>query len=344
MGEAVGPGTSAASTPDELWAALEDAHLPTLIVAMATLSGDEAWLRPDWRPAAPRGAEEDNSGGLPADVQAAIRAAANAAILAWRAGKAPAEPPDPARITQLLEISLGPGNPLPDGIGPLLAEELGVASRDVEIPDPPSPDDFRVIIVGGGFAGLCAGIKLQKAGIAFTIVEKNDTVGGTWLENTYPGCGVDTPSHLYSFSFAQRPDWPRYFARRDELHRYLVDLADEYGLRPSMRFGVEVESMTWQEADRRWEVSVRPVALNAERETLTANVVISATGYLNRPAYPEIDGLESFAGPCMHTARWQRDTEIAGKRVAVLGTGASAMQLVPAIAGVAERVVVFQRS
>ena len=116
-------------------------------------------------------------------------------------------------------------------MGPLLAEELGVASRDVEVPDPPPADEFSVLIIGGGFAGLCAGIKLARAGIAFTIVEKNDTVGGTWLENAYPGCGVDTPSHLYSFSFAQRPDWPRYFARRDELHRYLVDLADDYDKR-----------------------------------------------------------------------------------------------------------------
>jgi 4-hydroxyacetophenone monooxygenase len=307
---------------------------------MATLSGDDAWLREEWRPAAPRGAEEDNTGGLAPDIQAAIRAAALELILAFREGKPPADPPPPDRIAELLEISLGPGNTLPGGIGPLLAEELGVAERDVVIVDPPPAEDFRVLIIGGGFAGLCAGIKLRKAGIAFTIVEKNDSVGGTWLENTYPGCGVDTPSHLYSFSFAQRPDWPRYFARRDELHGYLVDLADTYDLRPFMRFGREVEAMTWQEDH--WAVTTR--SADGTSEALTANVVISATGYLNRPAYPKIEGLDTFAGPCMHTARWQNDVDVAGKRVAVLGTGASAMQLVPAIAGVAERVIVFQRS
>lgn len=330
------------SSPEELRAALEEAHLPTLLVAMATLSGDHTWLREEWRPAAPRGAEEDNTGGLPPDAQSAIRDAAFELILACRAGKPPAPPPPPERITEMLEISLGPGNPLPETIGPLLAEELGVADRDVVIADPPPPDDFRVVIIGGGFAGLCAAVKLQKAGVAFTIVEKNDNVGGTWLENTYPGCGVDTPSHLYSFSFAQRPDWPRYFARRDELHAYLVDLADNYGLRPFMRFGREVETMTWHQAERQWAVTTR--AADGTGETLTANVVISATGYLNRPAYPKIDGLASFAGPCLHTARWRPDVEVAGKRVAVIGTGASAMQLVPAIAGIAERVVVFQRS
>ena len=142
---------------------------------------------------------------------------------------------------------------------------------------------------------------------------------------------MDTPSHLYSFSIAQRPDWPRYFARRDELHGYLVDLADTYGLRPFMRFGREVESMAWQEDH--WAVTTRTA--DGSSEILIANLVISATGYLNRPACPKIEGLDSFAGPCMHTARWQDDVDIAGKRVAVLGTGASAMQLVPAIAGVA---------
>jgi 4-hydroxyacetophenone monooxygenase len=330
------------SSPEDLRAALEEAHLPTLLMAMATLSGDDAWLRPQWRPAAPRGAEEDDTGGLPPDVQADIRAAAFELLMAWRAGKPPAEPPPPERITEMLEVSLGPGNSLPPAIGPLLAEELGVADRDVVIPDPPPPDDFRVVVIGGGFAGLCAGIKLRKAGIAFTIVEKNDNVGGTWLENTYPGCGVDTPSHLYSFSFAQRPDWPRYFAGRDELHAYLVELADAYELRPFMRFGREVETMRWQEDSARWEVTTR--AADGTHETLTATVVISATGYLNRPAYPPIEGLDTFAGPCMHTARWQPEVDIAGKRVAVIGTGASAMQLVPAIAGLAERVTVFQRS
>jgi 4-hydroxyacetophenone monooxygenase len=326
----------------ELRAALEEAHLPTLLMAMATLSGDDTWLRDEWRPAAPRGAAEDDTGGLPPDVQAEIRDAAYELVLAWREGKPAADPPSAERLIEMLEISLGPGNTLPPGIGPLLAEELGAVSRQVRIADPPPGDQFHVVVVGGGFGGLCAGINLKSAGVAFTILDKNEDLGGTWLENTYPGCGVDTPSHLYSLSFAQRADWPWYFAKRNDLHAYLNALTDEYGLRPSIRLGTEVESIVWQDDRATWAVTVRTA--DGRRDTITANVVVSATGYLNRPAYPTIEGLEDFAGPCMHTARWRSDVEIDGRRVGVLGTGASAMQLVPAIAGVAERIIVFQRS
>jgi 4-hydroxyacetophenone monooxygenase len=315
-----------------------------LLAAMATLSGgDPDWCRPEWRPAAQRGAEEDNTGGLPAEVARQIREHAFALIQDWRAGRlSPAPAPSPEWLVQMLEISLGPGNPLPADLGPLLAEELGVHSRDVPVPEPPSAGRFRVLVVGGGFAGLCAGIKLGQAGIAFTILDKNDEPGGTWLENTYPGCGVDTPSHLYSFSFAQRADWSRYFAQRDELHNYLNELVRDYRLGPHVRRGREVESMTWNADDRVW--SVRARTRDGSIEQHTANLVITATGYLNRPKYPAIDGLDSFAGPCLHTARWEPELDVRGRRVAVIGTGASAMQLVPAIAGQASRVTVFQRS
>jgi 4-hydroxyacetophenone monooxygenase len=326
---------------------LQHAHLPTLLMAMATLTGElrgeDGWLRERWHPKAPRGAEEDDSGGLPPQIAQEIRDRAFDLVIAWRAGELrPATPPGPDELREMLEFSLGPGNPLPPGIGPLLAEELGVTTRDTRLAvPPPSPDDFHVVVLGGGFAGLCAGIKLRELGIPFTILDKNSDVGGTWLENTYPGCGVDTPSHLYSFSFAQRSNWSRFFARRDELHEYVNELADDYTLRPDIRFGHDVRSATWSASDRTWTVEA---VAGGEVRRFTANAIITATGYLNRPKYPDIEGLDRFTGPCMHTARWRPDVEIEGKRVVVLGTGASAMQLVPAIAGSAERVTVFQRS
>jgi len=331
------------SSPESLRAALREAHVPTLLMAMATLSGDDDWLRESWRPHAQRGAEDDNTGGLPDEVVTEIRDRAFDLVMAWRDGEVPPAPaPGPDELRRMLEISLGPGTRLPDGIGGLLAEELGTASRYPEPGERAGADRLRVLILGGGFAGIGAGIQLKRLGIPFLILDKNSRVGGTWLENTYPGCGVDTPSHLYSFSFAQRADWSRFFAPRGELFDYLNQLADDHDLHPYLRPGREITRASWDDDTQLW--TVETVDGDGRCEEFTANVVITATGYLNRPKYPDIPGLDTFTGPCMHTARWQPGTEIAGKRVAVIGTGASAMQIVPAIAGDAERVMVFQRS
>jgi 4-hydroxyacetophenone monooxygenase len=169
------------------------------------------------------------------------------------------------------------------------------------------------------------------------VLERNSTVGGTWLENRYPGAGVDTPSALYSFSFAQQ-DWSYYFALRDELHGYLEQVADDFGVRPRIRFGCPVEGAAYDEDAQEWEVRLEG------GETLRANVLITAVGGFNKPKWPAIEGLERFAGPCVHTARWPDDLSLAGKRVGVIGNGASAMQLVPAVCEEAASVTVFQRS
>jgi 4-hydroxyacetophenone monooxygenase len=333
----------APATDVELQAALEEANLPTLLVALAQLTGDERWLRDPYRPTSPRGAEDHDGGGFSPALQAEIRREALAIIRAWREHRLePAAPPAPDQLPGWLALSLGSDQEIPPQIGGLLAEELGVVARDIEPLPPGAADEFRVLIVGSGFSGLCAAIKLQQAGIPYTVIEKNEDLGGTWLENTYPGCGVDTPSHLYSFSFAQCPDWSRYFAKRDELHDYLERLADGYDVRANLRFGLEVTAATWQAGEQRWHVDA--VGADGRAETFVGNVVISAVGFLNRPSLPDIDGIESFAGPTMHTARWQPDVDLRGQRVGVIGTGASAMQLVPAIADTVERVTVFQRS
>jgi 4-hydroxyacetophenone monooxygenase len=338
---AVLPSSEERSSDAELRAALEEANLPTLLMVLAHLTGDDRWLDAPYRPTRPKGAGDHDSGGFSAEMQERIRDEAFEIIRAWRQGDlVPADAPSPERLTHMLEISLAMS--LPEGYGGILAEELGLASRDVDFGDPPAAGEFSVLVVGAGFSGLLSAIKLQQAGIAYTVVEKNSNVGGTWFENTYPGCGVDTPTHLYSLSFAQRADWTRYFAKRDELYRYLKSLADEAEVHDNIRYETEVVSAAWDADGQRWRVDVRTA--DGGSETLTANVIISGVGFLNRPAYPKINGLETFAGPTMHTACWRDDVEIEGKRVAVIGTGASAMQLVPNIAGVAERVMVFQRS
>jgi 4-hydroxyacetophenone monooxygenase len=329
-------------TDDELRSALQEANLPTLLVALAHLTGDDTWLTGRFRPAAPVGVDDHDSAGLSEELQRAAREEAFTVLRAWHAGEFEcAPPPSPERLTEMLGLSLGGSQRLPADFGGLLAEELGVVDRDVQ-PFPGAARGIQVLIIGTGLSGLCAAIKLQKAGIAFTILEKNSGVGGTWLENTYPGCGVDTPSHLYCFSFAQSPTWSRYFAKRDELHGYLEQLTDAHRLRPLIRFDTEVETLTWDDDAQRWRVAVRETS--GARSTMTANVVISGVGLLNRPAFPAIAGLDGFAGPCMHTAAWDSSVDLRGKRVAVIGTGASAMQLVPAIADETAHVTVFQRS
>jgi 4-hydroxyacetophenone monooxygenase len=325
---------------ETLRAALEEANLPTLQMVVHRLTGEERWLQEPFRPTKARGMEEHDTGGLPEEAQRALREGAFEAITAWREGRLePAPEPSPERMAQLLEIALG--EEVPESYGELLAEEMGVTSREVEV-RAPAPEGFEVLVIGAGMAGIDIAIHMERAGVPYTVIEKNETVGGTWLENRYPGCGVDTPSHLYSFSFATRPDWTHYYADRDQLASYFEELADEHGIRERIQFGTEVLSARWDDEASRWIVRVRRA--DGTTEELSAKVVVSAVGHFNRPKVPPIEGLETFPGPCMHTARWDPDVELTGKRVAVIGTGASAMQLVPALAGRAERLFVFQGS
>jgi cation diffusion facilitator CzcD-associated flavoprotein CzcO len=195
----------------------------------------------------------------------------------------------------------------------------------------------RVVIVGAGVGGIAAGVKLRQAGIeSFTIVERSPSVGGTWRDNTYPGCEVDTHSHLYAYSFTH-PDWTRTHARQPELRRYLETVVDEFDLGRHLRLGVAVDAAVWDERTHTYEVRFD------DGTTTTCDVLISAVGFLNVPRYPDWPGLDGFAGPVFHTARWEHDHDLTGKRVAVVGTGSSAAQLVPELAPVAGRVLLFQR-
>ena len=200
---------------------------------------------------------------------------------------------------------------------------------------------FHVVIVGAGMSGILAAHRLRQAGIAFTVVEKNAEVGGTWLENTYPGCRVDTPNHSYSYSFAPR-DWPQFFSSQPVLLDYFQECATQFGIRDRIIFETEVERLAFDEAAQCWTVRTRDAGGAAG--TLRANAVISAVGQLNRPRLPEIPGRASFGGPAFHSARWDHGVALAGKRIAVIGTGASAFQAVPRIASDAAEVYLFQRT
>ncbi|MDQ6608123.1 MAG: NAD(P)/FAD-dependent oxidoreductase [Actinomycetota bacterium] len=197
-----------------------------------------------------------------------------------------------------------------------------------------------VIVVGTGFAGIGMAIELKKSGEHdFVVLEKADSVGGTWRENRYPGCACDVQSHLYSFSFEPNPKWSRMFAPQPEIRAYLEDCTDKYGVRPHIRFGSELTGARFDEADGLWYVEV-----NGSESRLTARVLVAGFGPLSRPEYPQIDGVERFEGKFFHSAQWDADYDLSGKRVAVVGTGASAIQFVPEIAGDVEQMYLFQRT
>jgi cation diffusion facilitator CzcD-associated flavoprotein CzcO len=194
-----------------------------------------------------------------------------------------------------------------------------------------------VAIVGSGFAGIAAAVKLRKAGIqSFTIYEKSLDIGGTWRDNTYPGCEVDTPSSLYSFSFTI-PGWTRTHARQAELRKYLEGVVDEFDLRRHIRTGVGVDTAAWDEGTHTYTLELD------DGSTTTCHVLISAVGFLNVPRMPDWPGLDTFRGPAFHTARWEHDHDLRGKRIAIVGTGSSAVQIVPEIAEIAGRILLFQR-
>ncbi len=211
-----------------------------------------------------------------------------------------------------------------------------------------APTHHRVAVIGAGFGGLGMGVALRGAGYDqpddFVIVEQDDGVGGTWRANTYPGCACDVPSHLYSFSFAPNPDWRFSFGRQPEILRYLERCADDGGLRPHLRLGTRVVEAEWVEADAHWRLTLEPVDRPGATETLTADLVVGATGGLSRPKDPDIAGLATFEGALFHSARWDHSVDLEGKRVAVIGTGASAIQVVPAIADQVQELHLFQRT
>lgn len=200
------------------------------------------------------------------------------------------------------------------------------------------PERVRVLVVGAGFAGLGAAIKLEEAGQSdFLVLDKGATVGGTWRDNTYPGAACDVPSQLYSFSFAPNPEWSRSFSPQPEIQAYLEDVARRSGVLDRFRFGVTVQDAAWDEDDLVWRVVT-------SAGSVTADVVISGSGGLSEPKLPDIEGIDDFSGEIFHSARWNHDYDLTGKRVAVIGTGASAIQIVPEIAERVAHLDVYQRT
>jgi cation diffusion facilitator CzcD-associated flavoprotein CzcO len=260
-------------------------------------------------------------------------------VLTTAEGAAPCElsEPDPSRRYRVTGISTPPFRAGQPAAGPA-REEAGTAAQEAAGPAAPLPGHVRVAIIGAGLGGIGAGIRLCQAGVTdFLILERATAVGGTWRDNTYPGCACDVPSHLYSFSFAPNPGWSHSFSRQLEIWRYVEDVTDQHGLREHLVFGTEVIRADWDAGTARWR-------LRTSRGEITADVLISASGPLSEPSLPNVPGLAGFPGEIFHSSRWNHSYSLEGKRVAVVGTGASAIQIVPKIQPEVKHLVLFQRT
>lgn len=310
-------------------------------MCLAHLTGDDRWLREPYLPERDVNLFHDETGGLPPSIQVEVREAMSVVLGELESGaRSPAGTPDAARMVRMMRTCVA--EDVSPEYAPLMLEELGLADRDVHWTDRPTvPADFRVLVVGAGFAGICASIKLAGLAIPHVVVEKNPDLGGTWFDNDYPGAGVDTPNHFYSFSFAPNPGWRHYFSKRNEIRSYADSVARAHGVHDRTLFGTEVGAMTWSTERAKWDVELRGPGGTT---TDSFDVVVTAVGQLNRPNLAPARGIESFRGPWFHSAKWDHSVDLTGRRVAVVGTGASAMQFLPTVAATAARVTVFQRS
>lgn len=327
---------------DGLRLALAQAHLPALMPALACLTGDLSALDPAWQPdLADQAQRPQPQGGLSAQAQQLARERAERLIGRWQAQGCPSAPPLPMPVLEkIMGFVTGAVDP---SVVDLLLHELGMATP-VGQGGPQRlglPADFQVVVIGAGMSGLVASWHLARLGIAHTVLERQAEIGGVWVENHYPGARLDTSNFCYSYSFAQEAGWRHFFSPRDEVQRYFQDLAASRGLLKHVQLSTEAQALRYDEGQCVWHIDILQ---GGQRRSLRAHAVISAVGQLNKPRLPNIEGRERFAGPAWHTARWRHDVSLASLRVGVIGTGASAFQVIPQIAGQVGSLTVFQRT
>ncbi len=324
--------------------AVRDADVRVLLMAVAQITGDRRWLEAPYVPRRDVRLIAEEDAGLEPDVIDEIRAAAIEAFHRLQAGGEPAilDPGDELMVEMMSHCL---GESVPAEYAPLAREELGFTDRLVDWPVGGSLEsegvDHEVLIVGAGSSAIALSHALGRLGVEHTIVERHASVGGVWRDNRYPGAGVDTPNHAYSYSFAPPRRWSRYFALQPELERYLSDVADSFGVTERIEFGTNVVAGRWDAERARWCVELET---EAGRSTRTCRVLVSAIGQLNEPVVPDLPGIERFRGRAFHSSHWPDDLDVAGLRVAVVGSGASANQIVPAIADEVGHLTILQRT
>ena len=310
-------------------------------MCLAQITGEDHWLQEPYLPRRDTNLFHDETGGLPSAVQDEVRNAARQVLqdIANNSRSIPHDI-DIERFNRMMNVCVA--EDVAPEYAPMLLEELGFVNRDVHWSTPAvSPNGFKVLIIGAGFAGICAAIKLQALGIPYVVVEKNSDIGGTWFDNNYPDAGVDTPNHFYSYSFAPNTKWKHYFSKRSDIWQYAQDVAEKFNIISHIRFSTEVTTMKWNVESQTWTTTITNSAQTKDEEF---SAVITAVGQLNRPNLAPARGIENFNGDWFHSAHWNHSVDLSGKRVAVIGTGASAMQFMPTLAATAGDVTIFQRS
>lgn len=317
--------------------ALLHADMRVLVMVLYHYTGDAKWLSEAYAPGRDVSLIADEAAGFDALARAKICDAA----LAVLSGDTPPkiDSPDDATLLEMMRHCLSEN--VAEEYAPMMREQMGFHALGSDIAPSRKQTEAPIIIIGAGVAGIAMGKLLADKGLDYRIVEKNENVGGTWWENTYPGCGVDTPNHAYSYSFGKVQRWSRYFAPQSEIQNYIDSKADEFDVRRHIQFNTHVEQVNWNEAAQQWELETLH---NGVAETLTTPILISAVGQISFPKLPEIDGMADFDGLLFHSSHWPKDLDIRGKKVAVIGTGASSMQIVPTIADEVAELTVFQRS
>jgi 4-hydroxyacetophenone monooxygenase len=336
------PKTTARLTldPDTARRAVEAADLRALLMMVFHYTGDRYWLTDRFRPVRDIRLIAPEDAGLPDDVQHELRDAG--LVTLCDSAKPALTDPDDALLLEMMRIALGEN--VPAEYVPMMREQMGFASLLTgaeRLTIAATGELLTVLVVGAGESGIALGAVLNDLGIDYLIVERAATLGGTWRDNIYPGCAVDTPNYSYSYSFSARYPWTRFFSERSEIQTYLERCADEFNVRERVRFGTRCVKAVWDESTCSWRVLLEQ---DGEQSWVNVRFLVSAIGPFGEPQIPNIEGLESFSGLAVHSARWPKDIKLAGKSVAIVGTGASSMQIGPTIVDQVARLTIVQRT